>query len=520
MLIVPDKRALIVPEKHGLDGTPLIYRGASHRAIPHTIEGVNYLAGHGIKAPGPIQHYYKWAGSLTPFDHQRATADFFTLNARGFCFNGIGTGKTLSALWAIDYLKQTGKLRGPVLIISPLSTLVRVWGDAIWERLSHYDYGVIYGDRAQRERVMQSNYDFYIINPDGLKVFAKRTSPKIAKFKLDPGFAGLVDRCGLVIIDESTAFRNGRTDRWRAAQAVCERVERLWLMSGTPMPNAPTDIWAQARLVNKSMVPPYYGAFRELCMTKVNDHIWVPKKNWSSIVYPMIQPSIRFKREDCLDLPPITHQTLEVELSPEQKRVEKGLLKELSLELAQGRLTVANEGVKRIKLLQIYTGAVYADDRSIIKLDAKPRLAALEETLEAAEWKAIVFAPFRHTLGVIAERLEKHCRLGIVHGGVSPGKRNQIFADFQTRGKADVLLAHPGTMAHGLTLTAASVIIWYAPIDDFEIYDQACGRISRPGQTRNQLIAHIQGSKLERAMYQSLKGHESMQGILLRLLSE
>jgi SNF2 family DNA or RNA helicase len=103
---------------------------------------------------------------------------------------------------------------------------------------------------------------------------------------------------------------------------------------------------------------------------------------------------------------------------------------------------------------------------------------------------------------------------------VSASKRNTIFHNFQHADEPRVLIAHPGTMAHGLTLTAATTIIWYGPINSNEIYGQANGRIERIGKNRVSNLIHIEGTELEHRMYERLRNKQRLQGLLLDLIKD
>jgi SNF2 family DNA or RNA helicase len=105
-----------------------------------------------------------------------------------------------------------------------------------------------------------------------------------------------------------------------------------------------------------------------------------------------------------------------------------------------------------------------------------------------------------------------------IHGGTPKAERDQIFGDFQKTTDPHVIVANPATMSHGLTLTAATTIVWYAPIHSNDIYEQACARVRRPGQTRTTVIAHIAGSDIERRIYSRLQSKQKLQGSLLEIM--
>ena len=129
-----------------------------------------------------------------------------------------------------------------------------------------------------------------------------------------------------------------------------------------------------------------------------------------------------------------------------------------------------------------------------------------------------MFVPLTGTLHMLERELSKRWSVAVVNGAVSTTKRNKIFHDFQNAKDPHVIVAHPGTMAHGLTLTAASTIIWYGPITSNEQYVQANGRIERIGKTHSSNVVHIGATTLERKMFQRLKMKQRLQGLLLDMI--
>lgn len=110
--------------------------------------------------------------------------------------------------------------------------------------------------------------------------------------------------------------------------------------------------------------------------------------------------------------------------------------------------------------------------------------------------------------------------MAIVHGETSKRNRDEIFRAFQQDPEPRVIVANPGTLQHGLTLTAANTIIWAAPVHSLETWEQANGRVTRPGQKRNTLIVSIEGTALERKVYDRLQSKGRVQGTLLELINE
>jgi SNF2 family DNA or RNA helicase len=207
-------------------------------------------------------------------------------------------------------------------------------------------------------------------------------------------------------------------------------------------------------------------------------------------------------------------------MSKEQAKAYKDMLDSCRAELKKGPITAVNEAAKRIKMMQLAAGAVYDGDEFVHSIDCTRKLCALKESVEEAGNKAIVFVSFRHSIDLLKKFLEGlGLTVGIVHGGVGTTKRREVFKNFQ-HGDLQIILAHPGTMSHGLTLTAAHTIIWWAPVDSYETYEQACGRIVRPGQISKQTIIHLICSDIEAKIYKRLQSKAGMQGLLLSLFEE
>jgi SNF2 family DNA or RNA helicase len=231
----------------------------------------------------------------------------------------------------------------------------------------------------------------------------------------------------------------------------------------------------------------------------------------------MMQPSVRFSREECIDLPPTTYVTRETQLTPEQKKAFDDMLRKLKAEHAGGEITAVNEAVKLSKLLQICLGTAYGNEGDVT-LPCAPRMELVREIIEEAEAKVLVFVPLTGALKALAADLGEHFSVAVVHGETSKAHRDKVFKDFQQAKDPRVLIANPGTLSHGLTLTAANTIVWYAPIFSNETYQQANARVTRPGQKLNTLIVHIEATPLERKIYDRLLGKEKTQGLLLEML--
>ena len=485
---------------------PFEYQGVPLVVTPHRLDEVRVLRNLGIQAPSPILYYYDWPGQYTPYDHQKQTAAFLTLHQRALVLNEIGTGKTQSSLWAADYLIKTKQIK-KVLILSPLSTLERVWADGIFMGFPNRKFAVLHGTAKKRLELLKRDVEFYIVNHDGFPIISEQIH-------------GMFD---LIIVDEAAVLRNPSTQRFKIFRKWIEanHSTRLWLMTGTPTPNDPTDAWALAKLVNSPYCTKTFTSFREQVMMKIGQWKFIPRPESVEIVKNILQPAVRYTRDECFDLPDTVVQTRSVELTTEQKKHYQQMLRHFVTEMsAEGTITAVNEAVKIQKLVQICCGVAYGDDGQNIEIDATPRVNLVKEVIEEAGEKVIVFVPLTGTLHMLEKELSKHWSVGVVNGEVSSSKRNDIFHNFQNNKHPHVLIAHPATMAHGLTLTTASTIIWYGPINSNETYTQANGRIERIGKKHVSNVIHIEATDLEHRMYERLKNKQKLQGLLLDLIQQ
>ncbi len=514
MLIREDKRAVILKLRNPSKVTVPIstaklvtHNGEALVAVPHRPDEVKVLRNLGFDVPDPMEYYYKWPGRFKPFAAQITTANFLSMHDRAFCLNSMGLGKTVTTLWAYDYMREA-KLVKKALVVCPLSTMERTWADEIFRTFPHLDASVLYGSRERRLKLLAQPADIYIINTDGLRTIKDALA---ARSDID-----------LIVVDEMAMFRNASTDRWKILNEVCNKQahRRVWALSGAPTPHEPTDAWAQCRIVcpTNPDVPKYYGQFRDMVMKQITQFIWTPRANAVDVVKKVMQPSIRFALDDCIDLPEQTFISRDVEMTKEQKDAYKGMVEKLMAEYEGGQMLAVNEAVKANKLVQIACGVVYGKDGEDIHLPNQPRIDVLKELIAESEGKVIVFVPLTGVLEDVASKLQDEWKVATVHGGTPKNERDEIFRNFQDSTDPHVLVANPGTMSHGLTLTAATTVVWYAPIHSNDIYEQACARVRRPGQTRTTVIAHIAASDIERKIYTRLQKKQKMQGALLEIM--
>ena len=387
-----------------------------------------------------------------PFEHQVETVEFLLKSPRAFVLSDMGCGKTLSVLWALDFLMINKKIN-KVLIIAPLSTLRTVWANEIFMSLPHRRSQVIHGSKPQRLKRLGYRHDFAIINFDGIGTVADQ----------------LYKKYDVIVIDEATAYKTASTKRFKDLKPIVDAAKGVWAMTGSPTPNSPIESFGLAKITNPTNpdLPKYFTKFRESLMVQINQFTWIPRDGWEDIVAKVLSPGIRHKRDDVIDLPPVTYEDREVQI-----------------------------------------------------FDVKPRLNEIYDIYQQdGKGKLIVFTPFKASVDMLLEFLSaKGLAVSKVTGDVASQQRSDIFHSFQ-HGDLNVIVAIPQAMSHGLTLTAAATMIWSGPVASGEVYQQACARITRPGQIHNQLIVHLYSSKIENKIFKALKNKERMADALLSLYS-
>ena len=477
----PSKVTSVIPKSKDVGDNKVVVHWGLQEAV--SLNALN------IKAPSPIEKLYQWTGKHKPFKHQITTASFFTLNKKAFCFNEQGTGKTASAIWASDYLFNQKQI-SRVLIICPLSIMDSAWRDDLFTFATHRTVSVAHGSSEKRKKIINEGSEYVIINYDGVAIVADEIK--------NGGF-------DLIIVDEATHYKNAQTTRWKTLRKLIGEDTWLWMMTGTPAAQNPTDAYGIAKLVNPTGVPRFFGAFKDQLMYKVSQFTWKVKPTATNTVFRALQPAIRFTKEQCLDLPDMVFTKREVELTAQQKKYYKQLKDKMVMDITGEHVTAMNAAVSLNKLLQISAGAVYTDEGSTLAFDIKHRYKVLREVIDESSQKILIFVPFKHVIDILTDKLRgEGITTEVIRGDVPAHRRTDIFKSFQESVDPRVLVIQPQAAAHGVTLTAANTVVWWGPTSSLETYDQANARVHRSGQKHKSTVVQLQGSAVEKHVYKLL----------------
>lgn len=507
-----------IPEAKDING--------QYVAFPATLRNVQVMRWLDYPIPNLLEaDDYDWPiqKGLTPLAHQKLMAAFMASHPRCFNLSDMGTMKTLSTLWAADYvMQQYPKGACRALVVAPLSILERVWQSSIFANfLGRRTSVVVHGSVKARARELERNADFYIINYDGVGLGASTRRG----FQLDGISKTLAERSdiGIVIIDEAAAYRDHTTKRSRLARLILAPRSYVWLLTGTPTPNGPTDAFGLARLVNNAFGESW-TSFHNRTMAQWGRWVWKPRPGANDAARKLLTPAIRVDIKDVWDgpqlLPP---QKRQIDLTPEQSKLLRDLKREMEVMLKTGvEITAVNDAAVRTKYLQITMGGIYDSGHKSHTVDATPRLHELRTIIQEASRKVVIFIPLTNIIHLVYDALTKWgYGAGIINGEVSLADRSSLLHRFLHDDKLRVIVADPNTAAEGLNeLVAADVCVWYGPTDKTRLYLQGIKRLHRPGQkwpvTNIQFIA----TQVEAEIFRRLENNEAMQGVLLQMVKE
>ena len=490
-------------------------------AVPRTLRNCQVLRWFQYPVP-PIMDNYDWPAppGIKPYESQKITSNFLVTHPRSFCLSDMGTGKTNAVLWSADWLMRQSTEDFRALIIAPLSILQRVWGDAIFRNfLNRRSYQILHGSQEQRLAALEQKADFYIINFDGVGTGA-HTKGRLELGGFSKALARRTD-IRLAIVDEASAYKDSTTKRHRLARLIFGQKEYLWLATGTPTPSAPTEAYGLAKLVNGAMGKSFTNfKLDTMYQPFPNSFKWLPKKDGYEKARKLLTPAIRFELSQIWDGPEMTTQQREVPLTDQQKKLMADLKRDFVVRVKSGEpISAANEAAARQKFIQISLGAIYDSSHKSHLVDAKPRLDELKAVIREAPGKLLIFVPLTSVVELLYKELKEWTR-EIVNGNTSQKDRSRIFQDFQQESEPRLLIADPGTMAHGLDLFMAQTVVWYGVTDKTELYLQANKRAHRPGQKYPVTVVQLVSNALEREIYRRLESNTALQGALLDVVKK
>jgi hypothetical protein len=410
--------------------------------------------------------------------YQKRAVSFIQDKQRCGLFLDMGLGKTTSALTAVSDLRDSFSIY-KVLIIAPLRVANSVWAQEAqkWEHLKHLTVSVCTGSEKRRLGALQTDADIYVINRENVEWLVNHMGKN---WPFD-----------MLIIDESSSFKNSSTKRFKALRKILPFTEYLVLLTGTPSPNSLLDLWSQMYLID-------FGQSLGRTMTAYKQRFFeqdymgykfTPREGAADRIHNLISPSvIHMSAEDYLELPKRIDLIERVDMPPTALETYRNFETTLLAELEDGEEVEAmSAAVLANKLLQFANGGLYTDENGSWSEIHATKLDALEEIIEDNPNENLLVAyNYRFDL----ERLQKKFPSAVVLD------KKQETIDRWNRGEIKMMLAHPASAGHGLNLQGGgSLIVWFGLTWSLEYYQQFNARLHRQGQTKPVRILHIVAKK-------------------------
>jgi len=383
-------------------------------------------------------------------------------------------------LTAVNDLKYNRFAIRKALVIAPKKVAEATWSREAqkWSHLQHLRIVPVLGSQQKRIRALNTPADIYVINRENtewLTEYYRNAWP-----------------FDMVILDESSSFKNPDAKRFKALARVRPHIDRIVELTGTPAPNGEMDLWAQIYLLDQgARLGTRIGGFRERYFEpdqRDRDRVYsyAPKPGANEIIRQLIGDiCVSMRAEDYLDLPEAVSVTVPVVLDAKAQAAYTKLEREMLLEVDEATIDAGSAAVLTGKLLQLCNGAVYDGEHRAVEIH-RCKVEAFMELVEALNGKpALVFYGFQHDAARLEGALAKSgLKVRFLH---SPADVD----DWNAR-KIDILLAHPASTAYGLNLQAGgNHVIWFGLTWNLEWYQQANKRLHRQGQTETVIVHHL-----------------------------
>jgi len=444
-----------------------------------------------------------------PYPYQQYCIDRIIDTPKLALWLDMGLGKTVVTLTALQELKYYRFAFRKALVIAPKKVAESTWSAELkkWDHLNMLKMSVCIGSLTKRQKALDEVADVYVINRENVQWLVEKYG---RKWPFD-----------VVILDESSSFKNHQAKRFRALRTMLPHINRIIELTGTPSPHGLTDLWAQIYLLDGGQrLGRTVSVYRDLYFvpdrrSRNMIYSYAPKDGAPEAIYKALGDiAVSMKAEDYLTLPDMIIDDVPVRLDARAQNSYTSLERDMLLAVSDEEVVSATTSATLTgKLLQLCNGAVYDDDGKVRAVH-RCKLEALEELVEQLNGQhAIIYYHFRHDLDRIMQTL-KNSPLNI---RAYTGPED---ADAWNGGEIDLLLAQPSSCGYGLNLQdGGHHVIWFGLTWSLEEYQQANKRLHRQGQ-KFPVIVHrliVQGG-LDEDVVSSLNGKEDVQESLLEAL--
>lgn len=441
-----------------------------------------------------------------PHDYQKYSIDFIENNPISALLLECGLGKTSITLTAINDLMFDSFDVSNVLVICPIR-VANTWIQECkkWEHLNDLRISVAVGSEMERLKALRAKVDIYVINRENVQWLIESS--------------GIPFNYQMVVIDEMSSFKNGKSKRCKALLQVRSKIDRIIGLTATPTSNGLMDLWSQYRILDGGK---RLGRF----ITEYRNRYFMPDKRNGVIIYsykllPFAEEAIyekisditiSMKAKDHLKMPELISSEYKVYMDDTEKAQYELLKHDLVVNLEEDDITAVNAAVLSNKLCQMANGAIYTDKKIIQNIHDR-KLDALEDIVEQMNGKNFLLVYwFKHDLERIIKRLND---IGVSYSKIDTSES----IDEWNKGKIQVGLIHPASAGHGINLQqGGSTIVFFSLTWSLELYEQVIGRIYRQGQISDTVVVQhiITDGTIDEDILRALKDKDETQASLIK----
>lgn len=441
-----------------------------------------------------------------PHDYQKYSIDFIENNPISALLLECGLGKTSITLTAINDLMFDSFDVSKVLVICPIR-VANTWVQECkkWEHLNDLRISVAVGSEMERLKALRAKADIYVINRENVQWLIESS--------------GIPFNYQMVVIDEMSSFKNGKSKRCKALLQVRSKIDRIVGLTATPTSNGLMDLWSQYRILDGGK---RLGRF----ITEYRNRYFMPDKRNGVIIYsykllPFAEEAIyekisditiSMKAKDHLKMPELISSEYKVYMNDTEKAQYELLKHDLVVNLDEDDITAVNAAVLSNKLCQMANGAIYTDKKIIQNIHDR-KLDALEDIVEQMNGKNFLLVYwFKHDFERIVKRLNE---IGTSYSKIDTPESIEEW----NKGKIQVGLIHPASAGHGINLQqGGSTIVFFSLTWSLELYEQVIGRIYRQGQISDTVVVQhiIMDGTIDEDILRALKDKDETQSSLIK----
>ncbi|MCL1965297.1 MAG: DEAD/DEAH box helicase [Firmicutes bacterium] len=460
---------------------------------------------------------------VRPFEHQRNACDaaidtFYSGRSHGYALLlQMGCGKSLTAIGIAGRLFLDGTIRR-VLVVAPLSVL-GVWEEE-FAKYAGYDYILITleGSAAKKTEILQNLGCHSTHDPDDAPSLTVAVVNYESAWRLEKEITAW--RPDLIIADEAHKIKTHNTAASKAMHRIGAKTTYRLLLTGTIITNKALDVFSQYKFLNPAIFGNSFYTFRNryFDMTGYGGYTPALKRHMEpELTQRMHSIAFRATKAECLDLPDMTDIVRPVPLEPTAMKLYRALVKDSYAELDRGEVTAANVLTRLLRLSQL-TGGFVGDDDGNVQSVSTAKLDMLEDIIDSAmeeNRKLVIIARFLPEIAGIRKLLEKRkIKYSCITGDI-PDCGEQV-RQFQNDPEVMVFVGQIATAGLGITLTAASTMIFYSLDFSMSNFEQARARIHRAGQKEKCTYLYLvaQGT-VDAKVFQALRDKADLAKLLV-----